>query len=93
MYKADFVTSLSQNSGLSKTACSKFLNAITDVITNAMAEGDEVTLQGLGKFVVIDKKEKKGTNPVTGDILIIPAKKAVKFKPSKVLKEELNKED
>lgn len=38
----------------------------------------------------VNKSERKGRNPKTGDSIIIPAKKAPRFKPSSTFKELVN---
>lgn len=56
-------------------------------IMDAVAAGDKVTLVGFGTFEARDRAERQGRNPQTGEIVTIPATKAVKFSAGKVLKD------
>jgi len=47
-------------------------------------------LSGFGKWTVKSKKKRKGRNPQTGKELMIEARKVVTFRPSQVLKGEVN---
>jgi len=51
-----------------------------------LENGEDVLISGFGCFRVVARKDRKGVNPQTGNALIIPGRKAVKFKPSKYLK-------
>lgn len=57
-----------------------YLTAIKDAVVSAMANGDEVLIPGLVKFVVVDVPAREGRNPQTGEAISIPAKKKVKVK-------------
>lgn len=63
-----------------------YLTAIKDAVVGAMANGDEVTIPGLVKFVVVDVPARVGRNPQTGEAINIPAKNKVKVKPLGELK-------
>ncbi|RYF12953.1 MAG: HU family DNA-binding protein [Oxalobacteraceae bacterium] len=63
--------------------------AVFDQISIAVAKGDEVSINGFGKFVVKDRPEREGRNPATGEAMTIPASKKVSFTSAKSLKEKL----
>jgi DNA-binding protein HU-beta len=67
------------------------LNAILNVIEDALVAGEKISLSGFGNFEVKERAERNGVNPQTGEKLVIPACKAPVFKASKVLKESVNK--
>ena len=64
-----------------------YLAAIKGAIINAMADGDEVAIPGLVKFVVVDVPARTVRNPQTGEVIQVPAKKKVKVKVLGELKE------
>lgn len=68
----------------------KVLDKVAEVIAAAVKSGEEVTLGNLGKFVVAERAARKGRNPQTGEVIDIPACKAVKFKPSAAAKKMVN---
>ena len=54
-----------------------------------MRKGESVTLIGFGTYTTIERKARIGRNPGTGEELRIPAKKAIKFKVGKGLRETI----
>lgn len=72
---------------ITKKQIDTIVTAAFDVIQNAVAGGDKVTLVGFGSWEARDRAERQGRNPQTGEIVTIPATKAVKFSAGKVLKD------
>ena len=91
MNKTELVESMAQKTEGTKKATEESLNAMIDVITDALKKGDKVQLIGFGSFEVVKRAARKGLNPQTGEELKIPASKAPKFKPGKALKDSVNK--
>ncbi|MCP2519635.1 HU family DNA-binding protein [Candidatus Aminicenantes bacterium AC-708-M15] len=87
MNKRDIIEKIAEDSGITKEQAVKVINSIFNGIENALSRGEKVTLSGFGSFSVIRRKERKARNPRTGEIIKIPSKKAIKFVPSKKLKE------
>lgn len=56
----------------------------------ALSSGDVVDIHSFGKFQVIEKAERTGRNPKTGEEIKIAAKKAIKFKAGKALTDKVN---
>ena len=59
-------------------------------ITDAAAKGDEVSLNGFGKFKVKNTPAREGRNPSTGATIQIAASKKLTFAPAKAVKDKLN---
>ncbi len=72
--------------GLSYADAQKIVDLILDTIKERLVLGEKVLLSGFGCFRVVVRKDRKGINPKTGNSIIIPGRKAVRFKPSKYLK-------
>ncbi|MCK5003713.1 MAG: HU family DNA-binding protein [Candidatus Aminicenantes bacterium] len=88
MNKNDLVTELLKDSDMTKTKALKFVDLMIDTIADELKRKDgKLTLVGFGTFKAITKKRKKGRNPRTGEEIIIPKRKSVKFLPGKKLKE------
>lgn len=85
--KEDLAQTLVKVAGCSKKCAVDCLNAILGEITKGLKTGKDIVLTGFGTFSVSKRKARIGRNPQTGETLKIPAKKAVKFKPGKSLKE------
>lgn len=91
MNQSELILKTAQISGLSKNDVEHALKTAGDVIGAALVEDGEAILPGLGKLVTHHQAERAGKNPKTGAPLIIPARKAVKFKVAKALKEAVAK--
>ncbi len=86
MTKSEFVDKAAARSGQPKAEIEKTLDAILGTLTEALRTEPKVVLGGLGVFTVKERAARVGRNPKTGEAVQVPAKKAVKFKPSKELK-------
>ena len=87
MTKADLISKMAEESGVTKTAAEKALGAIIEAVAVEVKAGRNINLPGLGSFSLSKRKARKGRNPRTGEPIKIPASKSVKFKPGKTLKE------
>jgi DNA-binding protein HU-beta len=76
--------------GLTKTAAKAAVEEVLKGITEAAVKGEEISLNGFGKFKVQAKPERQGRNPATGEVLVIAASKKVVFQPAKALKDAVN---
>lgn len=72
--------------GISYADAQKIVDLILDVIKGRLSRGEKVLISGLGCFSVMTRKDKRGVSPQTGKPIIIPGRKAIKFKPAKALK-------
>lgn len=90
MNKNELVAAVAEAADLSKNDAAKAVDAFCDVISDALAQGDEVRLLGFGTFAVAHRKATEGRNPRTGAPINIAASKQPKFKPGKQLKDSCN---
>ena len=78
---------MAKEAQLPKNKTEAALNAFMKVVNDAMKRNERVTLVGFGTFEVANRKARNGVNPRTGEKIIIPAKKVVKFKVGSQLAE------
>jgi len=90
MNKQDLISSVADQSGLTKADANKAVEAVFDAITAALKKGDEVRLVGFGTFSVSQRKASTGRNPRTGETMAIKASSQPKFKAGKGLKDSVN---
>lgn len=90
MVKSELIKAVSARTGLTQTDSESAINAVITEIGEALFGGQKVELRGLGSFSITNKAERMGRNPKTGEDAVIPARKAVKFTCSTVLKNHLN---
>jgi len=87
--KKEIAAKMSRDAGISQMQAEKALRAMIEGIKNSLKKGKRVTFSGFGSFEVKKSKARKGRNPRTGEGILIPNKKRVKFNPSKSLKDSL----
>ncbi|MCI8749714.1 MAG: HU family DNA-binding protein [Lachnospiraceae bacterium] len=87
MNKTELIAAMADKAEISKKDAEKALTAFTNVVADALTNGDKVQLVGFGTFEVTKRAERQGRNPATGDTITIPASKSPKFKAGKSLKE------
>lgn len=90
MNKAQLVDKIAENADISKAAAGRALDALTDSVTAALKDGDQVALVGFGTFSVRERAARSGRNPQTGATIQIAAAKVPSFKAGKALKDACN---
>ena len=85
MNKADLVTKMSTDAGLTKVQATAALESLMDGIAKTLKAGKKITLVGFGTFSVKKRAARKGRNPATGETIKIKAKKVARFKMGKEL--------
>ena len=89
MNKSEVILKIADKAGTSKAAVSKVIDAFSETLREALASGDDVRINGVGVFSISNRAARKGSNPQTGEALVIPAKKVVKFKPASALQDSV----
>ena len=89
MNKAELITKIAADSGLSKKDSEKALTAALNAIADSLKNGEKVQLVGFGIFDVKVRAARTGRNPKTKEPVEIPASKVPQFKAGKLLKESL----
>lgn len=90
MTKLQLIAAIADETGSSKVEASAFLAALTNTITGELKAGNEVTLPGIGKIAPVERDERTGRSPATGEQITIPGYKTAKLKVGKELKDALN---
>ena len=85
MTKTQTIAKLAEMTGLTKVQVDDLLNAQATLAYTEARSGYQ--LPGIGKLVLVDRKERMGRNPATGESILIPAKTVVKFRVAKACKE------
>lgn len=90
MNKAELVAAIAEKTELSKKDAEAAVKAFIDVVADALKKGDKVQMVGFGTFEVVERAEREGRNPQTGETMKIAASKSPKFKAGKALKDAIN---
>lgn len=89
MNKSDFVQQLTDRLGNSRAAEAAY-DAFMTTLNNGIANDGSVTLPCFGRFSVVQRKARTGRNPTTGQVIDIPAKKALVFHPARNMALKVN---
>ncbi len=87
--KAELVDRVAELTGYPKTQVAMIYDLLFELMSEALAEDDKVTVPNFGTFQVTARPARAGRNPATGEAITISASKSVRFKVSKNLKEQL----
>lgn len=90
MTKRDLVMRIASETGLIQQDVYAVIQKSLDYIVEALDEGDTVEFRNFGVFEVRERKQRIGRNPnKPEDVVTIPARKVVKFKPGKIMREKI----
>lgn len=85
MTKSEIVDHLAKKLGTTKKQSTEFLDVFVNLAYKEAKK--DFVIPGLGKLTVASRKKRKGRNPATGEEIVIPAKKVLKFKVAKQAKD------
>ena len=77
--------------GISKVEASNFIDDIFDLISSELEKKNKVKIANFGAFNIREKKQRIGRNPKTKENKVISSRTVITFKPSKILKNKINK--
>ncbi len=90
MNKKELVSSVAKIANIEQKKARLVLDTLLDCISQALEDGQKVTLVNFGTFTAQERAPRKGRNPRTGDIVHIPGVLGAKFTPGKGLKVMIN---
>jgi len=90
--KAEIAEQVHNQVGRNKKESAQMVEALFEIIRESLEEGKDVMISGFGKFSIRERVERKGRNPLSGDPIMLPAKKVVTFRCSGKLREKINGE-
>ena len=88
--RADLTEAVFNAVGLSRNESSQMVEDILEEVCGALSRGETVKLSSFGTFQVRQKSERVGRNPKTGDEVPIAPRRVLVFRPSHVLKAQIN---
>ncbi|MBD3264243.1 MAG: integration host factor subunit beta [Candidatus Omnitrophica bacterium] len=86
MRKRDIVLSISQDTGIKQVVVKEVVQKTFDTILKALKEGNRIELRNFGVFQVKKRKKRVGRNPKTGEVIPVPERYTVVFKPGLEMK-------
>ena len=92
MTKADLVDKVTSLGDLTRRDGEIIVDTLFESVIGALKAGDKIEIRGFGSFRTRQRKSRVGRNPKTGDRVDVPAKRVPFFKPSKELRDTVNKQ-
>lgn len=90
MNNSDLADTLAASHDLAKGDARKIVDTLFGAIADAAVAGEEISLNGFGKWKVKDSPARDGRNPATGATIQIAASKKLTFAAAKAIKDKLN---
>lgn len=87
MTKENLSESLAVRTGLSKKDSRAAVNALFEIVTDALARGEKVQVTGFGTFETAVRAARTAKNIRTGAAIQVPETKTPRFKAGKALKD------
>jgi len=87
--KSTIINDIIQTTKLPKKDVVTVVDTMLDLITESLKEGESVSLSGFGSFLLVERKPKELYLPGSNEKVYVKAKRAVRFRPSKKLKEAI----
>jgi len=85
--KLDLAQALTDTMGLNNREAKEMVEEFFSEITAQLESGGDVKLSGFGAFKLLDKPERPGRNPKTGEEFAVAARRVVTFHASAALKD------
>ncbi len=83
----DFIKQVSKATGYSQKNIQEVLDNVEAVLVENLKKNESVKILKTISIVPTQNPEKEGRNPFTGEKMIVPAKRTIKAKISKTLKD------
>ncbi len=88
--KAELIGIVAERAGLTKAQANQAINETFQAIQDGLTQGKKFTMVGFGTFKPVVRQPRAGTNPRTGESMVIPGKLVAKFRSGKNLTDALN---
>jgi nucleoid DNA-binding protein len=89
MTKKDIILKVSDVTTLKQIDVKKVVQKTFDCIIEALVRGEKIELRNFGVFKIKDRKSRTGRNPRTGQVVPVPPRKVVVFKPGLEMKHKV----
>ena len=91
--RKDLSNKIFKKLGFSKNLSSRIIDDFFETLLAEIIKSNKIKISSFGTFSVLHKKERIGRNPKTKIEAKINSRKVVKFKPSSLFKEKLNRNE
>ena len=88
--KPDIIKAVAEKNGFSIKRSAEAVETTIEIIKKTLESGEDVMICRFGKFCVKEKSQRKARNVITGEELMIPPRRVVRFKCSPKLRGKIN---
>jgi integration host factor subunit alpha len=89
--RKELATSVYEKLRGSQRSAAEIVDTVFATMKNTMVAGESIKLVQFGTLTIRDKSPRRGRNPKTGESMIITKRQMVTFRPSRRLRDQLNK--
>ena len=89
MTKKDIILKVSDGTNLKQIDVKRVVQKTFDCIVEALVRGEKIELRNFGVFKIKQRKGRTGRNPRTGQVVPVPPRKVVVFKPGLEMKKKI----
>lgn len=93
MTRKEIARELARRTGLAPSQATHAVEGIIDIITDALANDEQVLLRGFGAIKTVRRSAKTARDICRGKAVTVPPRKAVKFVAYNALKQRINGEN
>lgn len=87
--KVKLIAAVAKDTGITQDSARKALDSMWAHIVETVQKGGKVELREIGTFLKRTREQRTGRNPKNGELIVIPEKTYVAFKPSEKLNESI----
>lgn len=91
--KKELIERIAETAGVTKSAARDVIQGFLDAIMNELAAGNRLEFREFGVFEVRTRKPRSAQNPRTLEKVMVPARRSVRFKAGRIMKERLGIQD
>jgi DNA-binding protein HU-beta len=89
MTQTAIVRELAETTGVNNRVAKHFIDSLAELAVRETKKNGMFVLPSIGRLVRVERKARMGRNPATGEAIKIPAKKVVKFRVAKSVKDAI----
>ena len=86
MNKSELASAVAEKAGVSASSAAEVITALQAVLSEQVAKGEKVTVPGFFSLERVERAERKGRNPQSGEEMTIPGGYAAKLTAGSALK-------
>lgn len=92
MKKIDLITAVNRSSRFGLSDSKRAVEAVLEAMKDGLASDGQLHIRNwIGNFKLTNKRTlENARNPITGERVVVPARKLVRFKTSRLFRDSLN---